>query len=364
MAENLLQVTIVKATDIADVKVWEWGKQDPYAILVYNQFEFRTRVHEDAGKNPIWDETFSFYVESNPVITLTVMHDRKKHDDIIGTAKFPFASAYATGSSVEQIPLFTTEGKQQGFAEVVLKFPSVVSLPCCCIKDLSMWVNPVCHDCPHDPSPLISVQLARFEAQRDAEEAARRMELLRLEEAKVAYQAKLKEATRLRQQRATELYRVQESVIDGSVASLSAADALESHAAAMQGAKTAFLASTGAHVNGLLSEADVDPLSFEGQLSRELEGAEDFKQEISTYVGSVTGAMQARREKLFAAKAVLDKAVGSALRSYLAEVNASQEKFDKSVAGAAKAYKSEALTKLQWMQESKALDDVAAYDPR
>eukprot|EP00475_Leptophrys_vorax_P002624 TRINITY_DN11476_c0_g1_i1.p1 TRINITY_DN11476_c0_g1~~TRINITY_DN11476_c0_g1_i1.p1 ORF type:complete len:332 (-),score=57.63 TRINITY_DN11476_c0_g1_i1:290-1285(-) len=331
MAENLLQVTIVKATDIADVKVWEWGKQDPYAILVYNQFEFRTRVHEDAGKNPIWDETFSFYVESNPVITLTVMHDRKKHDDIIGTAKFPFASAYATGSSVEQIPLFTTEGKQQGFAEVVLKFPSV---------------------------------LARFEAQRDAEEAARRMELLRLEEAKVAYQAKLKEATRLRQQRATELYRVQESVIDGSVASLSAADALESHAAAMQGAKTAFLASTGAHVNGLLSEADVDPLSFEGQLSRELEGAEDFKQEISTYVGSVTGAMQARREKLFAAKAVLDKAVGSALRSYLAEVNASQEKFDKSVAGAAKAYKSEALTKLQWMQESKALDDVAAYDPR
>lgn len=36
------------------------GKQDPYAILRVREQKQRSNVHNEGGKNPIWNQTFLF----------------------------------------------------------------------------------------------------------------------------------------------------------------------------------------------------------------------------------------------------------------------------------------------------------------
>lgn len=331
MAENLLEITVVKATDIADVKAWEWGKQDPYAIVAYNQYEFRTKTDEDAGKSPHWNETFSFCVESNPVLTLTVMHDRKKHDDIIGTAKLPFIKAYEAGCTTDVVPLFTTEGKQQGFLEVVLRFPAVA---------------------------------ARVDAQLAAAAAARQMDLLRLEEAKAVYAEKLKEALGMRQQSAERKARAQEGVIDGSVASMAVFEALDAYKRQIADDQAAFMAASSDKLARFLKEVDVDEMSFEVQLNKEIEDAAEFEPEISVYVGAVAAAEKDRMTKLLEAKQEMDHAVGTAVGKYFENLLKVQKEFDVDVGKAASTYKKRAAAKVHWLEEAKAEHDVVAYKPR
>lgn len=43
----------------------EWlGKMDPYCTITYKNQKFKTKVHENAGKLPKWNQSFSFEVES------------------------------------------------------------------------------------------------------------------------------------------------------------------------------------------------------------------------------------------------------------------------------------------------------------
>ena len=74
-----LTLTILKATqnDTGDT----WGKQDPYIKMKNGVLEFQTKVCEDGGGEPTWNETFELKVLDSAKIPLTVFDSDPGSDD-------------------------------------------------------------------------------------------------------------------------------------------------------------------------------------------------------------------------------------------------------------------------------------------
>lgn len=52
----------MKASSAEIFKDFEsFGKMDPYLIVKVNKKEYKTKVHQDAGKHPVWNEEFSLF---------------------------------------------------------------------------------------------------------------------------------------------------------------------------------------------------------------------------------------------------------------------------------------------------------------
>ncbi|GLC60148.1 hypothetical protein PLESTB_001579100 [Pleodorina starrii] len=115
-----LTVTVEYAKDLKD-KDW-FGKQDPYAVLRVGAQTFRTKTHEDGGKNPVWNETFHINIVNDNTIDMTIYDSDVGKDDIIGTATVVLAKAREQGSDYQQCPVRTKSGKQHGFVAVRLQF--------------------------------------------------------------------------------------------------------------------------------------------------------------------------------------------------------------------------------------------------
>ena len=61
---------------------------DPYVVVTYKDEEFRTKVHKDGGKKPLWDFSFEIKVNSfNDVIEFDVMDENMISDSKIGSVK-------------------------------------------------------------------------------------------------------------------------------------------------------------------------------------------------------------------------------------------------------------------------------------
>ena len=42
----------------------EWfGKMDPFCVIEYKEKKYQTNVKNEAGKKPVWNQSFSFFVE-------------------------------------------------------------------------------------------------------------------------------------------------------------------------------------------------------------------------------------------------------------------------------------------------------------
>ena len=57
-----------------------FGKQDPYVKITYMGTPYKTRVHENGGKNPVWNQEFTFRIGSTSDDILVECKD----DDTIG----------------------------------------------------------------------------------------------------------------------------------------------------------------------------------------------------------------------------------------------------------------------------------------
>ena len=96
MSAGALSITLVQARLTRDVEVF--GKQDPYVKMVYMGTKYKTRFHENAGKNPVWNQTFILQLGSTgDDIKLEV----KDHDTIgatiIGQATIKASSLCVNG---------------------------------------------------------------------------------------------------------------------------------------------------------------------------------------------------------------------------------------------------------------------------
>ncbi len=110
-----------------DVEVF--GKQDPYVKISYLGSEQRTRIHENAGKAPVWNQTFNFQIAS---VADDFKFEVKDNDTfgatLIGAATIK-ASSFCINNGVRDWFTFEFKGRSVGQILMASKFtPAGASL--------------------------------------------------------------------------------------------------------------------------------------------------------------------------------------------------------------------------------------------
>lgn len=81
-----LAIQIESAELIRDVE--SVGKMDPYVECQVGDVSSKTDTQEGGGKNPVWNQSLTFLLESiPPSIIFTVKDQDMVNDDIVGRAK-------------------------------------------------------------------------------------------------------------------------------------------------------------------------------------------------------------------------------------------------------------------------------------
>ncbi|RHY07429.1 hypothetical protein DYB25_000419 [Aphanomyces astaci] len=91
------------------------GKQDPFCKVTIGDKTFQTRVHDNGGRNPKWDEAFVFRLTDPHLdqLTIHIEDSNTVSNSSIGTCQLP-VSIWSGGRSVEQWYPVNHGGKQRG----------------------------------------------------------------------------------------------------------------------------------------------------------------------------------------------------------------------------------------------------------
>ena len=82
-----LTLTVIEAKLTRDTEAF--GKMDPFVKVTIGAKTVKTKVKEDAGKEPVWNETFEFTVDhKEDDIFLEIHEEDAFSDDFIGDATF------------------------------------------------------------------------------------------------------------------------------------------------------------------------------------------------------------------------------------------------------------------------------------
>ncbi|KAF0687098.1 hypothetical protein As57867_021111, partial [Aphanomyces stellatus] len=108
-----LNVKVLQAKDLHNAEMF--GKQDPFCKVTIGDKTFQTRVHQDGGRNPKWDEAFVFRLPNPHLDQLTVQIEDSGMiaNSIIGTCQLP-VSIWTSGRAVEQWYPVNHGNKQRG----------------------------------------------------------------------------------------------------------------------------------------------------------------------------------------------------------------------------------------------------------
>jgi hypothetical protein len=90
-----LTVTVHRAVDLQDVQAI--GKQDPYCKLNVGSETFKTKVHDNGGVNPVWEQAFTFNLDGKEEFLHIMINDKDVlTDDCIGRADIALVSLAET----------------------------------------------------------------------------------------------------------------------------------------------------------------------------------------------------------------------------------------------------------------------------
>ena len=115
-----LQLKIVSGKLTRDVETF--GKMDPYVTCEYLGQKYKTIIHEDGGKNPVWNHTFDI-----PIGALSDdMHFFVKDNDIVGATEIGSAiikaSSFCINNGVRDWFTFNYQGEAIGQVLMESKF--------------------------------------------------------------------------------------------------------------------------------------------------------------------------------------------------------------------------------------------------
>lgn len=83
-----LTLKVVSATLIRDTELF--GKMDPFVVIIYNGYSYKTKVMKNAGKAPIWNEYFELSVYSmGEQLKVTIYDDDGRTKDLVGSDDIP-----------------------------------------------------------------------------------------------------------------------------------------------------------------------------------------------------------------------------------------------------------------------------------
>ena len=111
---------------IRDTEVF--GKMDPYCKISIGEQIQKTKIQDNVGKNPVWEETFKFKATLGDVVNYAVWDDEGslKKDVLIGNNSFCISELYVNKKYETDFELFYEKSKKQEKAgEVCLEIEFV-----------------------------------------------------------------------------------------------------------------------------------------------------------------------------------------------------------------------------------------------
>ena len=92
-----LELTVIEAKLTRDTELG-FNKMDPFCRLEYREQSFKTKVMQGAGKNPVWNEAFTFYVKyAGDDLRVYVIDEDTVSSDRIGEATIKMAALCLNG---------------------------------------------------------------------------------------------------------------------------------------------------------------------------------------------------------------------------------------------------------------------------
>lgn len=80
---GILKFKVKEARLFRDTETF--GKMDPYVILEFKEHKFKTKTHENGGKNPKWHDEFELKIyDLRDEMKFTVMDEDVGKDDKVG----------------------------------------------------------------------------------------------------------------------------------------------------------------------------------------------------------------------------------------------------------------------------------------
>ncbi|PSS29315.1 Elicitor-responsive protein [Actinidia chinensis var. chinensis] len=119
---QLLEITVVGCNKLKDT---EWiSRQDPYVCLDYGGTKYRTRTCTDGGKNPTFQEKFTFtLIEGLPELGLVVWNSNTvNYDDFIGSGKVRLQKVLSEGYDDSSWTLVTKTGRSAGEVKLIMHY--------------------------------------------------------------------------------------------------------------------------------------------------------------------------------------------------------------------------------------------------
>ncbi|KAG0367151.1 C2 domain-containing protein [Gamsiella multidivaricata] len=124
-----LSVAAHGASNLKDVETF--GKQDPYLRFTLDITDLKsfqkTFVHKNAGKNPVWNQSFNVPLNGQPDLYIEIMDEETTADAIIAFAAIPINQVvHAPGGTMNGIfDVYTADGKQNGQINLTLTVHNV-----------------------------------------------------------------------------------------------------------------------------------------------------------------------------------------------------------------------------------------------
>eukprot|EP01042_Synura_sphagnicola_P027341 gene27341-35311_t len=100
-----------------------FGKADPYCRLRVGIQEFTTKHNPGGGKNPIWNEEFSFDISNERELEMEVLDkETVGNDKFMGSCKVSIMEWIASGRFEGDVDLLDKAGKNVGHVTLAVKF--------------------------------------------------------------------------------------------------------------------------------------------------------------------------------------------------------------------------------------------------
>lgn len=107
-----LRLTVLQAKLTRDTETF--GKMDPYCVITYRQEKHKTQTKNNAGKTPVWNQTFDLDIKYiGDDIEITVLDEDITESDTIGFCNFKPSTLSVPGGITEWFDL-QYRGKKAG----------------------------------------------------------------------------------------------------------------------------------------------------------------------------------------------------------------------------------------------------------
>ncbi|XP_052182595.1 protein SRC2-like [Diospyros lotus] len=157
--DRLLEVTVVGCSKLKDT---EWiSKQDPYVCLEYGSTKFRTRTCTDGGKNPIFQDKFTFkMIEGLRELDVRVWNSNTVTlDAFIGSGKVQLQKVLTEGYEDSTWPLQTKSGRHAGEVRLILYYGNAKKTATNYVPSAPTYVTPSAPQVPMYSTPPPSAAL-------------------------------------------------------------------------------------------------------------------------------------------------------------------------------------------------------------